>query len=123
MEESRLLRLSLMCSLFGLLSIFLTAGYVSENVLKIGEVTGDMTGITAKVCGNITYRHVSRSNHLFFRLSDRTGVISVVVFNRTALGMTGNPYSIKEGDNICAFGKVGMYKGKVEIIADRLGYD
>ncbi len=121
MEESGLLKLSLACSLLGLLSIFLVSGQVSENALEIGGVTGDMTGVAAKVCGNITYKHVSKNNHLFFRLTDETGTISVVVFNGTARGMTGNPYSLKEGDNICALGKVGMYKGSVEILADSLG--
>ncbi len=123
MEESGLLKLSLSCSLLGLLSIFLVSGYVSETTLEIGSVTGDMTGVAAKVCGNVTYRHVSKSNHLFFRLTDSTGMISVVVFNSTARGMAGNPYSLKVGDSICAFGKVGFYKGSVEILADRLGYD
>ena len=121
MEESGLLKLSLACSLLGLLSIFLVSGQVSENALEIGSVTGDMTGVAAKVCGNVTYKHVSKNNHLFFRLTDETGTISVVVFNDTARGMTGNPYSLEEGDNICALGKVGMYKGSVEILADSLG--
>jgi len=123
MEESGLLKLSLACSLLGLLSIFLVSGYVSEAILDIGSVTGDITGVAAKVCGNVTYRHVSKNNHLFFRLTDSTGTISVVVFNSTARSMDGNPYSIEEGDDICAFGEVSMYKGEVEILADRMGYD
>lgn len=123
MEESGLLKFSLACSLIGLLAIFMVSGYVSETTLEIGSVTGDMTGITAKVCGNVTYRHVSKNNHLFIRLTDATGTISVVIFNNTALGMAGNPYSLEEGDSTCAFGKVDMYKGKVEVLADRLGYD
>lgn len=123
MEESGLLKLSLAFSLVGLLAIFLVSGQVSESTLEIGSVTGDMSGVAAKVCGNITYRHVSSNNHLFFRLTDSTGTISVVVFNQTARGMAGNPYSLKEGDNVCAYGSVGMYKGSVEVIAERLGYD
>jgi DNA/RNA endonuclease YhcR with UshA esterase domain len=66
---------------------------------------------------NGTALSVSESNgNIFIKLSDGTGNLTVVMFERTARGIE----IPNEGDNITVTGQVNTYKGEVEIIANSI---
>ena len=123
MEESGLLKLSLLCSLIGLVSMALVAGQITGTNTKIGDIEAGMKGMAVKVCGNLTEVHVSEAKHVFLGLADSSGSISVVVFNSTAMGMEPSPYKLGVGELVCVDGEVGVYRGEVEVIAERLTRD
>jgi exonuclease VII large subunit len=120
MDESRLAKLSLACSFIGLLAIFFLSAQAMEKPLDIGDVKEDMKGMHARICGEVVGMSVSRNRHIFMDIADKTGTIDVVVFNTTA---TSQHYSIEEGSLLCTYGKIDVYKGRLEIIAEGLEHD
>ena len=54
MDESGLLRISLLCAVLGLLATSLVAFQVTGAVIDIGDITREDAGRLVKVCGEVT---------------------------------------------------------------------
>ena len=123
MKEPSLLRVSVICSILGLMIIF----YVSlqlRPIVDIYSITVSDVGMAAKVSGTITLVRVS-NGHIFLDISDATGSIRYVIFNSSAVKMEQSgisPYSLREGMHIVAHGVVDEYpkgSGKPELVYKR----
>ena len=110
MEERLLLRISLLVSIIGLVALFLIANSIVFEKVLIEDIMPDDIGRGIKACGEVENKFTSKKGHTFFDLNDESGGIKVVVFNST---QTEDP-----GNNICVTGRVDLYKGEIEIIAD-----
>ena len=105
-----MLRLALLISIVGLAALFLIANTIGSEKVLIGDITPDDVGRGVKACGEVENKFTSKNGHVFFSLNDGTGSIKTVVFNST---QTEDP----EAD-VCVTGRVDLYEGEIEIIAD-----
>lgn len=121
MQEKTLRNLALFCSIIGLITLFYVSGFVSPVQIKIEQITIEDLGKEVFVCGVVGEKKVS-NNHIFLDIIDDTGTIKLVVFNKTAIKLTGsgtNPYDIEKGDIICANGVIDEYpkgSGDLELV-------
>lgn len=118
MKERSLLLLSLACSFLGLLGLYLISLWIELPQIKVAEVTPELVGQSTRLCGELSWKYVQQRGHVFFRLSDETGSIKVVVFNSSAKQL--GAYELKEGQRVCVVGRIDEYKGELEIIPARI---
>ena len=110
MKETTLLRIALICSLVGLVALYFASTkielkeYVPNQLNKnIGDdvkLKGTITKITDK--GDVVFLEINQNNP-----------ITVVLF-------TDDNLKLKNNETIEVFGKVEEYKGKEEIIAQKI---
>jgi len=120
MEERMLLKISIACSIIGLIGLFFFASAMEAVVVNIGDLTPDDVGISTKVCGNVTKVSVSKNGHIFLDIEDGTGKIDAVIFNSSVSTLGIDPYFITEDDSICATGKLDVYRNELEIIPKKI---
>ncbi|MDI6807162.1 MAG: OB-fold nucleic acid binding domain-containing protein [Candidatus Aenigmarchaeota archaeon] len=117
MSEKFLLRISIVCSLAGLVLLFFISQTLELPPTAINLLTIDDIGKNIKICGEITSRFVSKTNHVFLQLKDDTGKIDVIIFNNTAEKL--NAYELNQS-KICVIGSVDEYENKLEIIVKKI---
>ena len=111
MKETTLLKIALICSLAGLITLYFISTRIEIKDYKpniLNRNVGDdvqLKGIVTKINdkGNVVFVDVSQQNS-----------VSVVLFT------DNNNLNLKNGDNIEVIGKVQEYNGKNEIIAQKI---
>jgi len=107
-SDRTLLRICIIISIIGIISLF----FLSEpKSVYLIEVDDSMIGQVIDVSGSASSVSITE-NATFFILSDSSSSINVVSFS---------PLSINEFDNVSVTGKVDIYRGKIEIIANNVG--
>ena len=111
MKETTLLKIALICSLAGLITLYFISTKIEikdykPNILNrnVGDdvsLKGTVTKINDK--GNVVFVDVSQQNS-----------VSVVLFT------DNNNLNLKNGDNVEVIGKVQEYNGKNEVIAQKI---
>jgi len=116
MEDSNLMKLSILMSIVGLIVLFvLTSNFVDMKPVKIYEVTDDLIGEPVKVVGFV-HGYRESNGHRFFDLEDDTGKIKIVVFDGTF------DDDIENNIEIEIFGNLDEYKGELEIIGKEISF-
>jgi DNA/RNA endonuclease YhcR with UshA esterase domain len=110
MQEPVLLKISLVASFAGLAGMFFIAGNANIDSVPAADITPDDVGRSIKVCGSVERKFISRNRHVFFDITDESGSLKVVVFNSTKAAV--------DSERVCVTGRVNLYKGRLEIIAD-----
>lgn len=111
MKDSTLLKLSLSCSMVGLLILLVMTEFIPEDAVTIdslSEKLGDKVYIQG-VVKSVSYK----KDTTFLSISDSTGETSAVIFDAIEK-------SINKGDEIGISGEVSLYKGKYELIVSEL---
>ena len=111
MKETTLLKIALICSLAGLITLYFISTKIEIKDYKpniLNRNVGDdvqLKGIVTKINdkGNVVFVDVSQQNS-----------VSVVLFT------DNNNLNFKNGDNVEVIGKVQEYNGKNEIIAQKI---
>ncbi|MEK6952270.1 MAG: OB-fold nucleic acid binding domain-containing protein [Nanoarchaeota archaeon] len=107
MEEKTLFKISLICSLLGLLILFTISDSIQIKRYDIKDITKDLEGKEIKIQGIIT--RISETPGLYiFDIQDETGKITAVLFKEENINLTLN-------SNIKAEGKIKIYKDKPEL--------
>ncbi len=114
MNESFVMKISLVGSFIGLFVIYIIASYMIYPSVKIGYITGEMTGKTVNITGIVKNVHKDKNNYCFITVFDNTGEIKTVLWKNTLLKLNE---TIKNGDFLNIIGNVKLYKGEPEIIA------
>jgi len=83
MKEKAALRLSLVCSFFGLAALYAVSSLVEAGRTSMGSLSITDAGSTFMLCGNLSRGSVS-NGHVFQTLTDSTGSMRLVLFNSTA---------------------------------------
>ena len=115
-SDEKLKKMSLLVAIIGVCLIFVVSMLLSPEHMKIGEITEDIAGRIVNVNGTILDYSTNNGN-IFIDLSDETGKITAVMFERTVRGHT---YNMKIGDNITVSGQINIYKNGLEIIANSM---
>lgn len=111
MKETTLLKTALICSLLGLAVLYFISSKIEIGNYKPSQLNENI-GDDVKLTGTIT--KISQSENAAFLEVDYQSPVVVVLF-------TGNEnLSLKVYDSIEVIGEVQEYKGKNEIIAQKV---
>lgn len=111
MKDSALLKIALIWSLIGIFILLLVAVYTEPREIAISELDKHIDEVVV-VSGFIDYVNY-KEKISFIDLRGYSGDIQIVVFDDMNK-------SISIGDQIAVKGKVSLYKGDLEIIADEI---
>lgn len=111
MKESALLKTALICSLIGLFALY----FISEKIevkdykpSRLNENVGDDVRLTGTII------KISQNENVVFLEVDYQSPITIVMFT------DDEELGLKINDSIEVFGEVQEYKGKNEIIAQKV---
>ena len=113
MQEKTLLKIALICSLLGLLILYLISNDIEIKEKNIEKITIDNKDEFVKLNGIVNNVIDTEKVTLIKILQPQE--ITVVLFKNENKTMP-----IQQGNEVEVIGKVDEYKGKMEIIADRL---
>lgn len=119
MNEERMLRISLIGSILGLIALYFIVLNISSVHVKIGEVTGNLIGSVVEVEGEVKDFYEHKNGHFFFNLKDDTGEIRVAIWENVVeeLRLSGvNISEIRNEARMEITGTVELYRGELELI-------
>lgn len=106
------MKISIAAILIGIMILFFLLRYNQKNTTKIADLK---QGQIEEITGMINSVYVSKEKHVFLKITDSSGEISVVAFNNSNID---GIYDLGIGDQISVLGRVENYKGRLEIIAN-----
>lgn len=109
MKDKLLIRISLIWSVLGILFLLLVAEYSEPSRINIIEAEGNIGKIVV-IVGEIN-SFSSKPTVTFIDVKDKTGEISVVSFDKLQRPSCSS---------IEVTGKIDVYKGDLEIVADKI---
>jgi len=112
MKDETLLKISLCCTLLGILVILFIVENSEIPESNIGNITKDNLEQTVSVSGQIT-RITETPGLLILNLKDNTGEITAIIFKEDNL-------TLQKNEIITIEGKIIEYNGELEIQADLL---
>lgn len=119
MEDKTIVRLSIICSLAGLATIYAAAASARPRITPIASLDNGFTGLKVAISGQVIDSREHRDGHLFLKLRDDSGgVISVPIFSRLRAEVGE---SIELLDVVEVTGEVVVYRGELEVVPERAG--
>lgn len=107
-------KLSLICSLVGLVAIYASAATARPKITPIASLNESFIGLRVSVSGQVVECHDHEEGHLFLKLKDKSGgLVNVPIFSRTRSQLEE---SIELLDIVEITGEVALYQGKLEVI-------
>ena len=107
------MKISLAMAIIGIVGMAILAYYVEPPEVAIGTIADDDLGRVVKIKG-IVSGYYKTEEAGFFKISDSTGSIKVVVFRKS-----GNyNMRLEDSDVVTAIGKISIYKNEYEIVAE-----
>ncbi len=121
MDDSDLLKVSFGVAAFGLVLLFLVSSYSTVPVVKISELSYDDTGTKVAVNGEVKSVRIHDDGHIFLKVGDETGEISIAIFKNVAekLDTEVTDCITNIGADIEVSGEVDEYKENLEIIPQK----
>lgn len=116
MDENKVLKLSLIISIIGIVVIYSMALVLEAPFVEIVDLNKNMIGEYIKVCGAVTSTHVSEKGTFFLKIKDYKE-LDAIFFKEFVEGL--NAYDSEIGEKICIEGNLETYKGELEIIGNK----
>ncbi len=116
--DEQIRKVALVMAIVGVAGIVVISQYTGPEKLKANAVTEGKIGRLVEISGMIA-SYFSKDGHVFIDLQDETGLVQIVMFERTARGQKG-VYELKKGDDVTVTGKVLLYKSEIEVQADKI---
>ena len=110
MKETTLLKIALICSLLGLVLLYFISAKIDIKYYKPSKLSENV-GDDVKLTGTIT--KISQNENVAFIEIDYSSPVTIVAFGSDEL-------KLKNNDVVEVIGKVQEYKGKNEIIAQKI---
>ncbi len=112
MEDSTLLKISLIISITGIFTLLFILEFSEVKPFQIKDITKKQLENQIKIQGEIT--SIKETPGLYIlNVNDLTETITVIIFKE-------DPLNIKKGMYIEVTGEVQEYKDELEIIADKI---
>lgn len=111
-SDDSLLKASVILSVTGIAALFALSFLLEPQKVTPDEITSEMIGNIVEVSGVVDEISIKEGN-IFITL----GVMRIVMFKKQA---SRDPvvYDIENGNKITVRGKVSIYKGELEVIAE-----
>ncbi len=117
MDDKAVARLSLICSLTGLVAIYFAAASARPRVMPIASLDNGFVGLKVAISGQVVDYREHQDGHLFLKLRDDSGgVVSVPIFSRLRAELGE---SIELLDAVEVTGEVVLYQGELEVVPER----
>lgn len=116
--KDRLLILALSCSLVGIAAVYFLAASMEPPEVPIWELESH-PGEAVKIRGGVERLSVSDNGTVFLTISDSKSSVGAIFFTRQAQKMPEIAL-LEEGATVCIIGRVSSYKGRTEILGDKL---
>lgn len=111
MKDSSLLKLSLVCSLIGLMLLLVLSEFIEPGAVSISEAKSAI-GAHVYIEGSVV-EATYKDEVTFFTVSDGLDEIDIVIFEKM-------DEVLSEGDLIGVTGEISLYKGEEEVIVDEI---
>jgi len=111
MKEKTLLKIALMCSVAGIVLLFLFSENIEIDEKAIDKINMGSIGEYVKIKGTIS--KLIDTESVMILTIQQPSQITVVLFKK-------RPIELREGNYVEIIGKIEDYKGKTEIIADKI---
>jgi len=113
MKESTLLKIALITPLVGLILLYFFSGRIEIDESSIGKIDRTASGNFVKVKGTVTKIN-DNDNYLVLQIEEPK-TINVIFFKDETINI-----SVNEQDEVEILGRVSEFKGKQQIVADRI---
>lgn len=113
MKEKTLLKIALICSLVGVVALYLISENMEIKQKNIEKITIDDVDKNVKVKGIV--KNLFENEKVMILDVAQEGEIKIVLFKRKNVSI-----GIGKGDNIEVIGKIDEYEGELEIIGNRV---
>lgn len=110
MNDKFLIKVSFVCSLLGLLLLFIVTSFIEADEIKISEIDNNEDKDVV-VRGKVI--SIKNFDNLAIVEIAEIKSVNVVVFDKKLI-------NFKSGENVVVSGEVKDYKGKLEIVADKI---
>lgn len=114
MKQSTLLKISLTCTIAGIIILFLVLQFFQMEETAISKISAEDMDKTIKISGIVSKVSENTEKGVKFLTIEKTEAIDVVVFDDK------DASHFNKGDFVEVTGKVDEYKGEKEIIADEV---
>jgi DNA/RNA endonuclease YhcR with UshA esterase domain len=117
--KNHLVIVCLVCSLAGLILIYIADVNLQPIQMKIGEITFEMVGRKVVTSGYITYVRTHPEGHIFLTVGYGNDKIEVPLFSGFVSSLEGNGLSktdFQKGKRIIVEGLVDEYQGSLQIV-------
>lgn len=111
MNEKDLFKISLLCSLVGILILLIISERIEAPSIKISEINKELIEKQVKISGNIT-SITQKPGILIFNVKDETGQIKVITF--------GEEVKLERNLAVEIEGIIKEYQGALEIEAKQI---
>ena len=109
-----ILKISVLIAILGIVALFFITQYNKENIVEIDDLK---IGQVERITGMVTSVYVSKNDHVFLKVADNTGEVTVVAFKNSNIDTA---YELENGDQVSVLGRTDEYKGELEIIAKEI---
>ena len=119
MKERTLIRICLLGSVLGIISLYFLSFMIVAVDVGAGEISQEHIGRKVRLSGTVQELSIHRSGHMFFELADDTGSIDVAIWEDRVeqLALSGMDMSrLKNGAEIELAGDVEYYKGGLQVV-------
>lgn len=121
MNEKHLFQLAIICSIIGLIAVVAASQLIEPEISSISSIAGMKDGTYVKITGNVTnIRQTEKA--AFLGVKDETGEITIVAFadNSGLIQKEVLPPFLDKGSSVAIEGKISIYNGKTELLADSI---
>jgi len=109
-----ILKISIIVAILGIISLFFISRILIEKTIEISKLE---IGQIERISGIVNSVYVSRDDHVFLKVADKTGEITVIAFKNSNID---EAYDLELGEEILVLGRVDEYNGEIEIIAKEI---
>lgn len=116
MDDKKIMKFCAILVVIGIIGLFVITTFSTPTSLAISSIDENSVGQIVSISGIVTSYYTS-NGHVFMDVDDTTGSIKVVMFEDDA---ENNPwtYDVRKDDEIIINGKIQLYEGELEIIAN-----
>lgn len=115
MDEKTTAKIGIACSLIGLIAIYASAATARPRITSISSLDNSFVGLRVAISGRVMDCREHKEGHLFLKLQDHSGIVSVPIFSRTRAQMEE---SIEMLDVVEVTGEVALYQDELEVIPE-----
>ena len=119
MEDEKIFKIALLTSLFGIVGMIFTAGFITPQKVQIEDLNLGMIDKEVSVEGVVQGVKKSKNGETYFiDLTDGSGRLNLVIFQSTAFDMEKNNINITKLNQrrVNVVGNVVEYHGTLELI-------
>ena len=109
-----ILKISIITAVIGIIALYFISRVITEETIEIKKLK---IGQIERISGMVTSVYVSRDDHVFLKVADNTGEITVVAFKNSNID---EAYDLEIGEEVTVLGRVDEYEGDLEIIAKEI---